>query len=195
MSITFPTSLDTLVNPVGADALANATPALQHHVQHDNANDAIEALETKIGVDGSADTSSLDYKSKHGSFIRATVQATTDSIAANASDAAKTLAVGKGCTAIKIATDYPAWVRIYASAADQTADSARMITVDPTAGTGVLLEALTAAGAGLGVDLAPAAMLYSLESSPGTTLLMTVMNKDSVSRAIQVTVTIIPLEG
>jgi hypothetical protein len=33
-----------------------------HAGQHANANDAIEALEAKVGVNGSAVTSSLDYK-------------------------------------------------------------------------------------------------------------------------------------
>ena len=58
-------SLDAPLNPVGTDELANATPGLQHHVQHDNANDAIEALETKVGIDGSAVAESLDYLVKN----------------------------------------------------------------------------------------------------------------------------------
>jgi len=33
-----------------------------HATQHTNLNDAVEALEAKVGVDGSAVTSSLDYK-------------------------------------------------------------------------------------------------------------------------------------
>jgi hypothetical protein len=53
MSTNFPTSLDTPLNPAGSDALSNATPGLQHHVQHDNVNDAIVALETKLGITGS----------------------------------------------------------------------------------------------------------------------------------------------
>lgn len=33
-----------------------------HAAQHQDANDAIEALEAKVGIDGSADTDSLDYR-------------------------------------------------------------------------------------------------------------------------------------
>lgn len=62
MAITFPTTLDTLTNPTGTDLLENATAALDHDVQHSNANDAIEALEAKVGADGSAVTTSHDYK-------------------------------------------------------------------------------------------------------------------------------------
>lgn len=62
MAITFPTTLDSLPNPTGSDLMENATPALDHDVQHSNANDAIEALEAKVGADGSAVTTSHDYK-------------------------------------------------------------------------------------------------------------------------------------
>lgn len=62
MAITFPTTLDTLSNPTGSDLLENATAALDHDVQHSNANDAIEALEAKVGANSSAVTTSHDYK-------------------------------------------------------------------------------------------------------------------------------------
>lgn len=56
MAISFPTSLDTLTNPTGSDSLTG------HALQHANVNDAIEALEAKVGINESADTNSLDYK-------------------------------------------------------------------------------------------------------------------------------------
>lgn len=58
MAINFPTSLDTLTNPTATDYLNSPS----HSGQHSDANDAIEALEAKVGVDGSVDTNSLDYK-------------------------------------------------------------------------------------------------------------------------------------
>lgn len=58
MSTSFPTSLDTLTNPAATDS----TSTVDHAAQHANANDAIEALEAKVGVNSSAVTSSLDYK-------------------------------------------------------------------------------------------------------------------------------------
>lgn len=58
MPISFPASLDSLVNPAGTDK----TNVVLHSVQHANANDAIEALEVKVGVDASSVTSSHDYK-------------------------------------------------------------------------------------------------------------------------------------
>jgi hypothetical protein len=60
MPISFPVTLDDLTNPTPADNLN--TPAVLHSTQHANLNDAVEALEAKVGVDGSAVTTSLDYK-------------------------------------------------------------------------------------------------------------------------------------
>jgi hypothetical protein len=58
MPTNFPTSLDALTNPVAGDSLSSPS----HAGQHANANDAIEALEAKVGVNSSAVTTSLDYK-------------------------------------------------------------------------------------------------------------------------------------
>jgi hypothetical protein len=60
MSINFPTDLDTLTNPVAGDRVNSAT--VPHATQHANANDAIEALEVKVGKNGSGVTTSHDYK-------------------------------------------------------------------------------------------------------------------------------------
>lgn len=58
MSVNFPTSLDTLTNPQTSDPQNNPS----HAGQHSDANDAIEALEAKVGANTSAVTSSHDYK-------------------------------------------------------------------------------------------------------------------------------------
>jgi hypothetical protein len=58
MATNFPTSLDSLTNPQGTDSVA----AVSHAAQHANANDAIEALEAKVGANDSAVTTSIDYR-------------------------------------------------------------------------------------------------------------------------------------
>jgi hypothetical protein len=58
MATNFPTSLDSLTNPQGTDSVL----AVSHAAQHANANDAIEALEAKVGANNSAVTTSLDYR-------------------------------------------------------------------------------------------------------------------------------------
>ena len=60
MSTAFPTALDAFINPSETDTLDSAT--VPHAAQHANANDAIEALQTKVGITGSADVASLDYR-------------------------------------------------------------------------------------------------------------------------------------
>lgn len=58
MATNFPSSLDTLTNPTATDKVS----VVDHAAQHANANDAVEALEAKVGVNGSAVTTSHDYK-------------------------------------------------------------------------------------------------------------------------------------
>lgn len=47
MSTNFPSSLDSLSNPTGT----NSQQTISHSSQHANANDAIEALQSKVGID------------------------------------------------------------------------------------------------------------------------------------------------
>lgn len=45
---TYPNQIDNFTNPLANDTLDSAT--VPHHLQHANANDAIEAIETELGV-------------------------------------------------------------------------------------------------------------------------------------------------
>lgn len=56
MATNFPVSLDDLSNPAATDSLAG------HATLHGNVNDTLEALQAKVGADGSNVTTSLDYK-------------------------------------------------------------------------------------------------------------------------------------
>jgi len=60
MASNFPSSLDTFTNPSSTDAMDSVS--VPHATQHSDLNDAVEALQAKVGVDSSAVTSSLDYK-------------------------------------------------------------------------------------------------------------------------------------
>jgi len=48
MATNYPNSLDTLQNPTATDTLDS--PTVPHHEQHSNANDAIEAIQTVLGI-------------------------------------------------------------------------------------------------------------------------------------------------
>lgn len=56
----FPVSLDQFNNPTSSTK-TNAR-GFDHAEQHTNANDAIEALQSKIGIDQSLDEESIDFK-------------------------------------------------------------------------------------------------------------------------------------
>lgn len=58
MATNFPNSLDAFTNPTASDTLAS----VPHASQHADANDAIEALETKVGIDGATSTSTLEVR-------------------------------------------------------------------------------------------------------------------------------------
>jgi hypothetical protein len=60
MATSFPAAKDDFVNPQSTDSVQTVS----HAAQHANANDAIEALETKVGVNNSTDPASIDYKVK-----------------------------------------------------------------------------------------------------------------------------------
>ena len=59
MTTTFPTTLDTLVSPTMNSNMNDA--GLEHDVLHTNINDAVIALQAKMGVNGSAVISTVDY--------------------------------------------------------------------------------------------------------------------------------------
>lgn len=58
MASNFPEDLDVFINPTSNDPITNPP----HSEQHANANDAIAAIQTKLGIDGSLDTTSVDYR-------------------------------------------------------------------------------------------------------------------------------------
>jgi hypothetical protein len=68
MTTRFPAALDILTNPSTTDNLN--TPEVLHSTQHSTENDAIEALEAKVGITNSEDTSSLDYKANRAAVCR-----------------------------------------------------------------------------------------------------------------------------
>lgn len=58
MTSNFPEDLDNFTNPLSSNALSQPS----HSTQHTDLNDAVEALEVKVGIDNSQDVNSLDYK-------------------------------------------------------------------------------------------------------------------------------------
>lgn len=94
MSINFPTSLDSLSNPTSSDTQSG----VDHAAQHANANDAIEALEAKVGANSSAVTTSHDYKLSGVTGSDKAVSKTGTEILTNKTLTAPVLNVGSDAT-------------------------------------------------------------------------------------------------
>ena len=90
MTTSFPGGLDNFTNPAGTSLLTNP----DHAGQHTDLNDAVEALEAKVGVDGSLVTTSLDYKFTNDVVLKTLVDAKGDLITATADNTPARLAVG-----------------------------------------------------------------------------------------------------
>lgn len=128
MSTNFPTSIDSLTNPTAGQAQNSPS----HSTIHANANDAIVALETKVGVNSSAVTSTHDYKlsgvtgsdkaaSKAGTetltnktltspVINVGSDSTGDIYYRNSGGAFTRLAIGTSNQILSVSSGIPAWI-------------------------------------------------------------------------------------
>ena len=125
---------------------------------------------------------------------RTTKNATITSLAAGASGDLSITAF-KAYNLLKIAINHPAWVRLYVNAASRTSDASRAEGTDPLPGSGVIAEVLTTT---VGVStflMSPAVFGWNNDGTPATTVYAKVTNKDSSSRAITVTLTLIEAEA
>ena len=129
---------------------------------------------------------------KASAAIRSTSSVTTGSIAASVT-ANVTIALAKTTTILQLATDYPAWVRVYATSADRTADASRVPTSYPTAGTGVCADTITTVSK-LTVWQDPAAIFSNHDLPAATTAYISIKNLDTIPRSITLTVTYLPME-
>ena len=95
MATNFPTSLDSYTNPTSTDLMNSGT--VPHATQHANINDAVEALEAKVGVDSSAVATSFDYRIgilEANELPDTIIDAKGDLIVGSADNTATRLAVG-----------------------------------------------------------------------------------------------------
>lgn len=123
---------------------------------------------------------------------RTTKSGTTASLANNASGNLDITGF-KGYALMAIQTDKAAWVRIYANGASRTADASRAETSDPAPDAGVIAEVITT-GAET-VLISPGTIGYNFESTPNTTIPCAVKNKSGSTGTVQVTLTVLQLEG
>lgn len=78
MATSFPENLDNFINPDPNNPLSNPS----HSQQHADANDAISALQSKVGIDGSFNINSLDYRVSQLEITPVDIEQVQDAIAA-----------------------------------------------------------------------------------------------------------------
>jgi hypothetical protein len=121
---------------------------------------------------------------------RETAQATAASVIAG--DAADiSITTPKTYALLKIETSVAAWVTLYSSSSARTSDASRLETTDPTPGSGVLAEVITAGAVTQAIT--PGSICFN--ESAGTTTYVKVVNKTAGTTNITVTLTYIKLEG
>lgn len=117
---------------------------------------------------------------------RADVAVTTTSLAA-AAEGSGTAALGKGFVVLKVAADRACRVRVYVNAAARSADTSRVVGVEPAAGAGLILEMVFAAAGS--VILSPAAIGANLEASPTDDVPYLISNLSGSTSTVTVTFT------
>ena len=143
MSSNFPTSLDSGITAPTTDTLGGSTPTHSQH--HQNLDDRVIALETKVGIDGSAVTSTLDYILSHlSSADLSDVTAFIQTLLDDANAAAARTTLGLGTMAVETAANYLALAAGGASVENVGAIESNVNTVAATGSTETLDTSLYA---------------------------------------------------
>lgn len=94
----------------------------------------------------------------------------------------------------KVATNYPAWVRIYSDATSRTNDASRTEGTDPLPGSGVIAEIITSSGS-LTQLITPGVIGFNNDGTTTSTIYLSITNKDVSSRIITATLNLLQLEA
>ena len=127
-----------------------------------------------------------------GQLARTTRQISTATLAPGAS-VSGTVSLGRSFHLVKLVASADCWFRLYSTNAAMLADSGRLITADPTPGSGVLCD-LYPSGAVLTLPLSPPIWGASLETSPSPNITYLITNMGASSVALTLTLTYLVLE-
>jgi hypothetical protein len=119
-----------------------------------------------------------------GYAARSTLVLTTSSLAPGATDATLTITVAAGIRIIDVTTDRASRTRIYASAAQQTADASRAAGTLPTGDPGLCYELVTTA-----TVLSHTETVAMHSKSGAAVLYVSIANNDAITHTVQVTIT------
>ena len=101
----------------------------------------------------------------------------------------QSITTAAGYALLSIETSHAAWVTLYNGTTARSNDSSRLETVDPTPGSGVLAEVITAGN--FTQDITPGAFCWN---TVGTTSYLKIVNKSGSTANVTVTLTFVKLE-
>jgi hypothetical protein len=137
--------------------------------------------------------SALSWASVSGLSSRTAVSATTGALLANATGNI-TITGFKTYALLAITTEFPAWVRLYVSAAARTADASRLETEDPLPGSGIIAEVITTSQDQI-VLFSPATLGFNADIPATNNIYASVKNKAPGLATIEVTLNLLQLEA
>jgi hypothetical protein len=95
----------------------------------------------------------------------------------------------------KVGISSAAWVTIYTDASSRTADASRSSTTDPDPGSGVIAEVLTTTSGISTFIMSPGIIGWNNDATPSTNIYAKVVNNESSTSDITVTLTLVQLES
>ena len=179
-------------------------------------NFRVETLTTGVRISGALTAGGLTYPTSNGSsgdvltsdgsgnvtwqtptggggggsgLTSRTTASVTQSIANNGI-ANVSFTTAKAMALMKIETSHAAWVTLYSSTTARTNDAGRLETTDPTPGSGVLSEVITAGN--VAQLITPATVCFN--EAGATTTYAKIVNKSGSTANVQVTLTYLQLE-
>ena len=188
------TSKVTNANHTGDVTGATALTIANEKIEEKHLNAGGTAGADKVLVYDASEATNWKWADQSTSPTRTTASATTGSLAADAS-ADLSITGFKSYALLKIAINHPAWVVLYTNDTTRTADDSRAEGTDPTPGSGVLAEVITTTAGASTFVMSPGLIGWNDDGTPSTTVYAKVKNKDSSSRAITVTLTLISMES
>jgi len=143
-------------------------------------------------TDSDYNTEWVDPSTSGGLATRSVASAVATSLDADSSTTLEATGF-KSYMLLKVTTDYPAWVVIYSDAASRTADASRISGTDPLPGSGVIAEIITTTE-NLTQLITPGVLGFNDSDPVSSTVYLKVTNNDSVTRDVEVTLTLLKLE-
>lgn len=125
-------------------------------------------------------------------WVRQTSSHTTASLAANAQELSS-ITLAKSYRLLKVTTNVAARVRLYDRAAKQTADASRTIGTQPSGDHGLDFE-FVGTSTLLSLDVSPPVVASSMETTPSTSIPLTVDNLSGSTSTVTVTLTFVAME-